>query len=304
VVRPTPAERQRLLAGQPIVKLFEGDPELEVAVFGAVWVQAPIRRYVEAVQEIENFERGKNFRVTKRISAVPRIEDFAAMHLPPEDLEDLRRCRVGDCEIKLSAQALGRIQTEIDWRAPDHRAAAESMMRQLALDYVKGYLEGGDERLAIYRDGARPTFVAQEFRSMVDRMPTLTTYMPNLRRYLLEYPRVQLAGATSFLYWQEVQFGLKPTIRISHLTVRESSEDAVVASKMLYASHYFWTALELRALIPDPPRGPGFWLFTLSRSRSDGLSGFLGRMVRSRVRNGARDGAMAALTATKARLER
>jgi len=33
----------------------------------------------------------------------------------------------------------------------------------------------------------------------------------------------------------------------------------VVASKMLYASHYFWTALELRVLLADPARGAGFW---------------------------------------------
>ena len=77
-----------------------------------------------------------------------------------------------------------------------------------------------------------------------------------------------------------------------------------MASKMLYASHYFWTALELRVLVPDPSRGQGFWFFTINRSRSDGLSGFRGRLVRGRVGNGARDGALAALTATKSKLER
>jgi len=139
---------------------------------------------------------------------------------------------------------------------------------------------------------------------MVDRTPTLTEFMPNLRRYLLEYPKVQLPDSTSFLYWQEVQFGLKPTLRISHLSIREGPEDTVVATKMLYASHYFWTALELRTLVPDPSRGTGFWLFTISRSRSDGLSGFLGRLIRGRVRSEAQEGTLAALKATKNKLER
>jgi hypothetical protein len=66
---------------------------------------------------------------------------------------------------------------------------------------------------------------------------------------------------SSFLYWQETEFGLKPTIRISQIVVREGAGDTVVASKMLYASHYFWTALEVRALVPDPSRDSGFWLF-------------------------------------------
>ena len=92
---------------------------------------------------------------------------------------------------------------------------------------------------------------------MVDEMPELTTQMPNLRRYLLDYPKVTLEDAASFAYWQETEFGLKPTIRIGHLTIREGLEDTVVGSKMLYASHSFWTGLEVRALVPDPARGTG-----------------------------------------------
>jgi hypothetical protein len=73
---------------------------------------------------------------------------------------------------------------------------------------------------------------------------------------------------------------------------------------MLYASHYFWTALELRVLFPDQARGRGFWLATINRSRSDGLSGFTGIFVRRRVRSEAVEGVQAALVATKRRLER
>ncbi len=67
---------------------------------------------------------------------------------------------------------------------------------------------------------------------------------------------------------------MKPTIRVSHLTIREGPQETVVASKMLYATHYFWTGLELRVLMPDESRGPGFWFVTVNRSRADGLSGF------------------------------
>jgi hypothetical protein len=56
-------------------------------------------------------------------------------------------------------------------------------------------------------------------------------------------------------------------------------------------------------LLPDPARGPGFWLVTVNRSRSDGLSGFRGRVIRGRVRSEVEDGTRAALTAAKTRLE-
>jgi hypothetical protein len=191
----------------------------------------------------------------------------------------------------------------VDWKNPAARADASALFRRLAFAYVKGYREGGNARLAVYRDKERPTFVENEFRSMIDRLPRLATGLPALKRFLLEYPQAKLSNSTDFLYWQEVQFGLKPTIRISHLVIQELPQGTVIASKMLYSSHYFWTALEIRVLLPDPARGAGFWFVTVNRSRSDGLAGFTGRVIRSRVQREVEDGARAALAATKAKLE-
>jgi hypothetical protein len=56
-----------LLGGEPITKLLDAGESKEVAMFGAVWIAAPIRTYVEAVKDIENFEQGGAFRVTRRI---------------------------------------------------------------------------------------------------------------------------------------------------------------------------------------------------------------------------------------------
>jgi hypothetical protein len=296
-------ERKTLLAGAPVTKMLDGDKGKEVGVFGAVWVNAPVRRYVEAVSDIEQFERGGGFTLTKRIGAPPKPEDFADMRLPDEDVEDLRKCRVGDCVVKLDAEAIQTLQAEVDWKSPNARATINRIMQRFALTYVTGYLEGGNERLATYRDHERPTFVAEEFRTMIGEMPELTTYMPNLRRYLLEYPASPAPSPASFLYWQETNFGLRPTIRISHLSIWETLDGTAVASKMLYASHYFWTGLELRVLLPDPSRGQGFWFVMVNRSRSDGLSGFTGRVIRGRVRSEVQKGMLAGLLATRKRIE-
>jgi hypothetical protein len=300
----TIADRDALLAGSPLVKLLDADPSREVAVFGAVWINAPSVSYVEQVKNIERFERGGAFRITKRISDPPRPGDFAALRISDDDLENLKDCKIGDCALKLGEDALGTLRREVDWSKPTARDDANVVFRRLALQYVNGYREGGNARLAIYRDKDHPTFVANEFRSMIDRLPRLAENLPELTRYLLDYPQAApLAHSTDFLYWQETQFGLKPTIRISHLIIQDRTDATVIASKMLYSSHYFWTALELRVLLRDPPRGPGFWLITVNRCRADGLSGFTGRVVRSRVRSEVTDGARAALTATKTRLE-
>lgn len=289
--------------GEPVTRLLAADPASEVAILGVVWINAPVASYLARVRDIEQFEKGPNFLVTKRISTPPRLEDFDRLTIPDDDLEDLRTCKAGSCELKIGDEILALAQQKTDWTKPTARADVQRAIRALALSYVNGYLEGGNERLAVYRDSKRPTFIAREFAAMIERMPELTEYLPDLERYLLDFPRVTLPKAESLLYWQEAKFGLKPTIRINHLTIAEQPSHALVVSKMLYASHYFWTALELRVLLPDPARGQGFWFASVNRSRSDGLSGFVGTLIRGKVRSEAESGMRAVLTSTKTALE-
>jgi hypothetical protein len=296
-------EMRSLAAGSPVSKLLDTGTPHEVAVFGAVWIAASSQQYVEAVNDIERFERGAGFLKTRRISNPPRLDDFAELELPDDDIKELRRCRLGHCAVKLSQAALQQLRKEIDWSSPTARDAVNTFMRRLSHEFVTGYLEAGNERLSVYRDSDRPTFVAAEFKSMIGALPEFVDHVPELRRYLLEFPNVSLGGETSFLYWQMVDIGLKPTLRINHVVIHPHGRGTIVATKMLYASHYFWTALELRALIPDPARGKGFWFASVSRSRSDGLTGFTGLFARNRVRSSAKDGLLKVLRATKRRLE-
>jgi hypothetical protein len=301
--RVTASDRRVLLGGQPVVKLLDAEPDREVAVLGAVWVQAPAARYVERLKEVEEFERGGASRRVTRISDPPRLDDFAELTLGDRDFDDLKTCTVGNCVLKLGEDAVRTIRAEVDWRRATARADANAAFRRLALSYVEGYREGGNSRLAVYRDKDRPTFSADEFRALVDRLPRLAVEWPDLKQYLLHYPAATLSGSTDFMYWEEVRFGLRPTIRINHLVTQGRGDRTIVASKTLYASHYFWTGLEIRVLLADPRRGPGFWLLSINRSRSDGLGGFGRGAVRARARSEAQDGMRAALASTKAKLE-
>jgi len=305
-VNLTADTHQRLLRGEPVTKLLPSDASTEVAIFGAVWIKAPVSAYIAAVKDIEQLEKGPNFLVTKRISDPPRSEDFARLTLPAEDIRDLKSCKVGDCELKLGEDALLRMQKEVDWSKPLPQVTSqvETLFRTMAFEYVTRYQQAGDEALAAYRDMNRPTFVAQEFKTMIDQIPLLTDYLPRLKTYLLGYPKASLPDAESFFYWQSAKFGLKPTLRINHVVITQPPEGAAVATKMLYANHYFWTAIELRLLVPDSARGPGFWFASINQSRSDGLSGYLGPVIRAKVRDEAQKGMEAALKAAKASLEK
>jgi len=298
------ADRTALIAGSPVVVLLDDvDPAKEVAVFGAIWVNAAPSQYAAEVNDIERFEQGGAVHVTRRIGDPPRAADFDAMSMTDEDLRDLKGCNIGDCGLKIGEDGLRTVRGAVDWRKPTANADANAVMRRLALDYVNGYRQGGNAKLAVYRDKERPTLVAEEFRSMIERLPALGADMPDLKAYLLGYPAATLSNATDFLYWQEAEFGLKPIVRVNHLVIQQRPDRTVVASKMLYASHYFWTALEVSVLLPDPERGHGFWFAVVNRGMSDGLSGFTGSVIRGRVRAGLQKSMRAVLVSTKSKLE-
>ena len=131
---------------------------------------------------------------------------------------------MGDCELKLGEAALLRVRKEVDWSKGDAKAQLERLVRVMGAEYVNAYRKGGNAELAVYRDSDRPTFVANEFREMVNVMPELSQYLTGMREYLLEYPKPVATPTASFIYWQEAAFGLKPTIRIGHVAIQEGKD--------------------------------------------------------------------------------
>ena len=163
--------------------------------------------------------------------------------------------------------------------------------------------------MGTYRDKDHPANIADTFQSLVSRSKALPVYLPELDRYLLEYPKTNSKVIESQFYWEKVNFGLKPTLRIVQTIVyhgKSSSEPAyAVAEKQLYASHYFETALDLSVCVKDTeqPAKPGFYLITLKGSQQAGLTGFKGGIVRKVAVDKTRSSLERALASIKQKLE-
>ena len=133
--------------------------------------------------------------------------------------------------------------------------------------------------------------------------------MPELYDYLRDYPSGKPETAEEFFYWSKVNFGLRDTVRLNHVVVYRDPNvpaEVTIASKMLYATHYFHTALDLRYFTRDAGRegSRGFYLMTMLRSRTDGMTGVLGGMIRRRAVKGSSEGLSKHLLAIKRDLER
>jgi len=300
----TPDQLAAVDAGTGVAVVLPSSVDNEIAVAGAVFVRATGDRLVSVLQDVERLESGKAFIRTKKLSDPPRLADFAGLQLPPDDLEALRGCAPGNCDVKLGQRAFDLI-AKVDWSAPDAAARVNALFRQISLDYAVAYRKDGDKALTVYLDSDRPQFIAREFEGMIGRVDLWPDVLPPLAKYLRGYPAAPRPPLTrDFFYWSLAEFGLKPVFRINHVVVystgRSSGPLHVVAVKQLYASHYFHTALEVRVVVSDPRRsGKGVYLVVLNIGRSDGLTGMFGGLVKSRASSGSRDGMERALAAIK-----
>ena len=179
----------------------------------------------------------------------------------------------------------------------------------MVLQLLRAYQQGGHHALGEYRDKKDPARIADQFETMVGRAAVLPDVLPELRRYLLEYPNASLGKADSFFYWEKVAFGLKPTIRLNHAVIYRGRADGhdfgAVAIKQLYATHYFHTALDLTVCVDDATRESpvGFYLLTLKGSQQEGLTGVKGSVLRKVVVDKTRRSLEGALVSIKRTVE-
>lgn len=122
---------------------------------------------------------------------------------------------------------------------------------------------------------------------------------------MLQYPDAKLPGADSFFYWENVSFGMKPTIRVNHAVIYRAGDVSAVAIKQLYSSHYFHTALDVSVCVDDAGKAArrGFHLLTLKSSEQDGLTGLKGSVLRKIAVDKTRSSLETALASIKQTVE-
>lgn len=296
-------------SGRAIAKIMESRTPEEVFVFGAVYVKSTPERYLRVAGDISHLRKLPGYLAIKEFSDPPQLSDLDGFTLEPDDIRELQHCRPGKCEVQLPAESMEEFQQSVDWSAPDAAEQVNRLARKMALQALLGYIQGGNAALGVYRDKNHPTQVAETFKSLLSRSQALPAYLPAFDRYLLDYPQASLPNVQTEFYWEKVNFGLKPTLRIVQAIIYRGSgpvEPAyTVAVKQLYSSHYFQTALDLTVCAADQerPNQRGFYLITLKGSQQAGLTGLKGSIVRKVAVDKTRSSLERALMAIKQSLE-
>ena len=295
--------------GKAVARILESRTPDEVFVFGAVYVQSTPEDYLRLASDVDLLRKLPNYLAIQKFSDPPRLSDLDGLTLEADDIQQLKKCKPGHCEVQLPSDAMEAFQRSVDWSAPDVANQVNRLAKEMILEALSRYQQGGNAALGTYRDKNHPAAVAETFRSLLSRSKALPVYLPELDGYLLDYPNAPSENIKSEFYWEKVNFGLKPTIRVIQAIVYQGSRPTdpayAIALKQLYASHYFETALDITVCVRDDQnqKSPGIYLITLKGSQQAGLTGLKGSIVRKVAVDKTRSSLEQALESIKQKLE-
>jgi hypothetical protein len=299
------AEISRVDRGEIIGRTLGVKNTREVATLGVVRVRTTPERYVEALRDIARFKRTADILQIGTFSVPPRASDLAPLTIEDADLKRIRACRVGSCDLRLPAEGIELLQRDVDWRAADASSKASRLLRELLVEYATSYRDKGAAAAMEYAGTSPRLNVGHEFASLVDADTSTWTYVPRLRRHLLEYPAGAADGASDFVYWSKERVHSRAVVSITHVAIvpgeRTSPVNVAIGTKQIYAAHYFDASLGITLLVRDTTvPEPATYVVYLNRSRIDLFDGFFGGVARRIVAGRARS----LVTEQLARLQR
>src|SRR5262245_4959232 len=96
------AARSRLDRGEVIVRVLPAS-DGEIGVFAAARLDADAETLVAWVNAIARLKKSPYVLMIRRFSDPPVLADLKGLTLDDDDLNAIRDCRPGDCELKLAA---------------------------------------------------------------------------------------------------------------------------------------------------------------------------------------------------------
>jgi hypothetical protein len=284
-----------------------GQSPNELFVVAAVKIRAPRQRVTDFYGQMIAYVDGSVTLAFGRFGSPPSIADVKDLAFDRSDVDDMKSCRPGRCDVRLGGAGLDKLRSAIDWNATDYVERVNGFARKAAVDYVAAYQSRGDAALFTYDDRAEAVSLKEQWLGIIGNSPLFHQYTPELKTYLEQFPRGSLPGVRNVFYWSKENYGFKPVINIVHGVIyapTAQSDRTIVVQKQLYASHYLDGSLALATLLDTEDSGrPATYLLYANRLRGDMLKGGFGGLKRNAALSQGRKAAEQTLGTIKQAVE-
>jgi hypothetical protein len=282
----TPSEITTIQNGQPFAKALDSRTPAEIFVFGVIYINAAPETYISLASNYDRLRQIPGYLAIKEFSEPPQLSDLQGFGFSSDDVKGLQKCEPKNCVVQLPASTMEELRKSVNWSSANVDDEVNQFVQKLALTRLLLYQKEGNRILgAVYNDKKQQVNVSDQFKYMLSYATALPQDLPDFNNYLLNYPDAKPANVASTFYWDNVKFGLKPTLRIVQVVTLHGDGPQqpafVIAEKQLYSSHYFETALDLTFGIRGGNlKQPGFYLIKAMGSEQAGLTGFEGSIIR------------------------
>jgi hypothetical protein len=290
-----------LAKGNVVGKLLPTGDGRDVAVFAAVRANVSRAFFVERQRDY-----ARSLRIPTRVQShlfgnPATLADVQLVDVTADDIKELAHCHPNDCNIKLPATDMDQLRATVNLSAPDALARVAAYTRQRMVDYITDYRQRGNSAMVVY-DDLGGVHASDALGAMVRDSSFMFRTLPSFGRYLLDYPRAPLVGASEVAFWSLDELPhVRRVLRIMHESVYSPPEFpgmTVLAAKQLYANHYFEAGLELLTAV-ERTAPDGITLMAVRRYRFDNLPSGGMLNLRGRVVNGLRDNVISDLARLK-----
>jgi hypothetical protein len=288
-------------SGKVVTRLLPKTDTGEIAAFGVAKVRADAASFERLAGDVERFRRMEGIVEMGVFSEPAAMGDLAELTIPPDDIDALKKCKTGSCDVKLTEAALERV-AGFDWSAPEAPAQAARVFKEMALHLVGAYRTGGTDAIGTMIDKKDPKSRSGEFHRLLANAPYLFKYVREFHDCLEAYPAKPLPDARNVIYWTRDTFGPKPVISLLHGTVVRRDDAVLVATKLLAATHFFNAGLDVCVGVPASG-APETYLVDVYRVRIDPPTGMMAGPAMKRVEKGIEEGVSKSLAGMQAKLK-
>ena len=294
-----------LAAPQAMIDLVR-DPGVDVGVVGVIPTTADSDRLFAWFREIEQFQRGAYVPLIQRFSATPHVRDLATLVLDESELQELKACRPGHCDMKLADAEITRITTAIVSARGLWRDAAQRAFREVMVGRARAFLEKGLDGSPPYNDQPDPVAVAGDFDKLVGGCRLDGLRAERATQHLQRFPEVTDPRVETFLFWSRDLLGdAKPIVGITAVSLFPAEpvgHPALAAAIQVYASHYITSSLSVMAVVPTADRASRYLVYRRC-TRADVFGGAFGGFIRRAVNRRVRHEGPAVLESLRRKLE-